>query len=193
MNDLSNQNSLKLRIGGRNLYLVGMMGCGKSHTGPLLANKLGYSFVDMDKLIEKVSGITIQKIFETEGENSFRDVETKVLNVIGQRHSLVVATGGGVVIRSENWGILHQGIVIWIDPGRDKILARLRSDAVTRPLLETNDPIGVFDELMTAREPFYSEADMHVLVGEEAPEEVSLKIMASLPTILRDPYPGLEG
>jgi len=164
-----------------------MMGSGKSATGPLLAEYLAYAFVDVDVVIEKVSKRSIATMFEKEGEEEFRRIETQVLNEIGQHHSLVVATGGGVVTRHENWGILHQGIVIWLDPGRECLLERLQADPVKRPLLETQDPVKAFDALLKARQQFYSEADYHVVIENQDPEEVANRVLEGLPSILRKP------
>ena len=137
MTDSLSSQSLGQRLGGRNLYLVGMMGSGKSSTGPYLAKELSYGFVDSDKVIEEVCGQSISVIFDQEGEEEFRLVESKVLNAIGQRHSLVVATGGGLVTRAENWGVLHQGIVVWLDPGQDRLFNRLASNPGGRPLFQS--------------------------------------------------------
>ena len=126
--------SLKRHLAGRSLYLIGMMGCGKTSTGRPLAERLGYGFVDADAVIEQAAGSTIAEIFSRDGEEGFRTLETQVLNAISQRHSLVVATGGGVVTRPENWGVLHQGIVVWLDVDRDQLLARLKADSTARPL-----------------------------------------------------------
>ncbi len=185
MNQSSSSHPLTKRLAGRNLYLIGMMGCGKSRTGPPLAKELAYSFVDVDEVIERLLGKSIPKIFEEEGERGFREIEAQVLNAIGQRHSLVVATGGGVVTRHENWGVLHQGIVIWLDLARDDLLERLKLDSVKRPLLETEDSDGVFDALLNERRPLYLEADLQVIIGTEEPEFVVQKILESLPSILR--------
>ncbi len=182
----STSSSLRQWLGGRNLYLVGMMGSGKSCTGPYLAKELDYSFVDTDKVIEKASGQSISLIFEQDGEKAFRDIESQVLSAIGQRHSLVVATGGGLVTRSENWGILHQGIVIWLDPGLDRLLLRLKSDPGDRPLLNNDDPLGALESLFIQREKFYLEADLHLQVVNEDPAAVAKLILNSLPSILRD-------
>ncbi len=185
MNTSSNSSLLKKRLGGRNLYLVGMMGCGKSRTGPYLAEALAYAFVDSDAVIEKVSKKEIFKIFEEEGEDSFRAVESQVLNAIGQQHSMVVATGGGVVTQSENWGVLHQGLVIWIDPGRDRIFSRLKSDSVVRPLLNCKDPLKALDLLISERERYYVEADLHLHVADESAEEVAIQIIDQLLAIVK--------
>jgi shikimate kinase len=85
--------TLRQRLGGRNLYLVGMMGSGKSSTGRPLAERLGYGFVDADAVLEQVAGITISEIFERDGEEEFRKLETQVLRSISERHSLVLRTG----------------------------------------------------------------------------------------------------
>ena len=175
---------LRSRLGGRNLYLVGMMGSGKSSSGRPLAKQLGYGFVDADPVIEQVAGRPIPKIFAEEGEAGFRAIESQVLQAIGQRHSLVVATGGGVVTRPENWGILHQGVVIWLAPDRERILKRLANDPTQRPLLETDDPTASLDALLSKRNPFYAEADLHLSVGDQSAEEVAAMVLEAIPTIL---------
>ncbi len=184
MNDLLRSNSLSKTLGGRIIFLVGMMGSGKSHTGPYLAEALKYSFIDQDELIKEVAKMSISDIFQEEGENGFRDLETQVLKEIGKRHSLVVATGGGVVVRPENWGILHQGIVVWIDTCREQLIERLKVDQLKRPLLANNRPIHSLDKLIKERNSFYAESDLHVYVEKENPQEVALKILKDLTKIL---------
>ncbi len=185
MNDLLRFNSLIKTLGGRSLYLVGMMGSGKSKSGPYIAKALQYSFVDQDQLIEKVTKNSISQIFNETGESHFRDIETQVLKEIGKQHSLVVATGGGVVTRSENWGILHQGIVIWIDPSRDCLIKRLKVDSINRPLLSDNDIIQTIDLLTKERYRFYVESDVRISVEEETPQEVALKILEKLQDVVK--------
>ncbi len=175
---------LKKRLGGRNLYLIGMMGSGKSRTGPHLAKSMDYGFVDADNVIEQVCGQPISKIFETDGEKEFRIVEAQVMNEIGQRHSLVVATGGGVVTKSQNWGVLHQGIVIWIDPGIERLFERLQADPGDRPLLDNKSSFSEFESFLASREKFYGEADLHLKVEDETPNEVASQIVQRLPSIL---------
>ncbi|QNI95609.1 shikimate kinase [Synechococcus sp. A15-127] len=179
--------SLKQRLGGRSLYLVGMMGCGKTSTGRPLAERLGYGFVDADAVIEQAAGCTIPEIFEQDGESGFRAIETQVLNAISQRHSLVVATGGGVVTQSPNWGLLHSGIVIWLDVEREQLLKRLRADTTTRPLLQRPNPEAALDALLNERRPLYAEADLTVVIDEETPDVVADGILHLLPSLLRDP------
>ncbi len=176
-------NELIKILGGRNLYLVGMMGSGKSSTGPLLAKALSYRFVDTDSVIEQLIGLNISQIFEKEGETAFRDIESQVLQSIGERHSLVVSTGGGVVMKTENWGVLHQGIVIWLDPDKEYLLKRLKNDETNRPLLN-NKSEKFLNELMLRRKPLYSEADLHVHITNEPLEIVSEKVLEGLAKIV---------
>ena len=179
--------TLRQRLGGRSLYLVGMMGSGKSSTGRPLAEKLGYGFVDSDSVIEQLAGCTIPEIFQRDGEAGFRGLETQVLSAISERHSLVVATGGGVVTRSENWGVMHQGIVIWLDVEREQLLKRLEADSTPRPLLEEADPAQALDRILNARRPQYSEADLTVVIEEETPDVVADGILQLLPNLIQDP------
>ena len=179
--------TLKQRLAGRSLYLVGMMGSGKTSTGRPLAERLGYGFVDADAVIEQAAGCSIPDIFDRDGEAGFRSLESQVLSAISQRHSLVVATGGGVVTQPENWGLLHSGIVIWLDVMRDQLLARLKADATKRPLLQTPDPEAALDELLAQRKPLYAEADLTVVIDQEDPATVADGILQLLPGLLKDP------
>ena len=176
---------LRSRLGGRNLYLVGMMGSGKSSSGRPLAQQLGYGFVDADNVIEEVAGRSIPDLFKQEGEEGFRALESQVLQAIGQRHSLVVATGGGVVTRPQNWGVLHQGIVIWLDPPRETLMRRLTDDSTPRPLLACPDPEEALQRLLEQRRPLYAEADLRVPIGDQTAETVASLVLEKIPTILR--------
>ena len=179
--------SLKGRLGGRSIYLIGMMGSGKTSTGRPLAKRLGYGFVDADAVIEQVAGCTIPEIFERDGEAGFRSIESQVLNAISQRHSLVVATGGGVVTKPENWGQLHSGIVVWLDVNRAQLIERLRDDSTQRPLLQQPNPEAALDTLLQERRPLYGEADLTVVIKDESPDAVADGILQLLPTLIKDP------
>ena len=179
--------TLKQRLSGRSLYLVGMMGSGKTSTGRPLAESLGYGFVDADAVIEQAAGCSIPEIFERDGEAGFRSLESQVLSAISQRHSLVVATGGGVVTQPENWGLLHSGIVIWLDVVPDQLLQRLNADSTVRPLLQTADPEAALNALLHERRPLYAEADLSVVINDETPEAVADGILQLLPSLLKDP------
>ena len=179
--------TLKQRLTGRSLYLVGMMGSGKTSTGRPLAERLGYGFVDADAVIEQAAGCSIPDIFDRDGEAGFRSLESQVLSAISQRHSLVVATGGGVVTQPENWGMLHSGIVIWLDVVPDQLLQRLNADSTVRPLLQTADPEAALNALLNERRPLYAEADLTVVINDETPEAVADGILQLVPSLLKDP------
>lgn len=185
---------LARRLKGLNLYLVGMMGAGKSAVGRPLARALGYRFIDADTTVAQTAGCSIPEIFTEAGEEGFRTLETAVLDQLAGWHSLVVATGGGVVTRPVNWGHLHQGVVIWLDAPEAMLLERLQADPTPRPLLADPDPAGRLHQLLAERRPLYAQADLHVLQGNESPEGVADRVIKDLPGILRDlPQPPEEG
>ncbi len=182
----SKQQTLKEKLGGRNIFLIGMMGSGKSQTGPNLAKLINYAFVDTDDVIEKASKQSISSIFEKEGEKVFRSIEKQVLQEISQHHSLVIATGGGLVTVPENWGVLHQGIVIWLDLDVTRSIRRLESDNKKRPLLKDNLS-KTFTHIYDSRKPIYLESDLRIEVEDHSPYEVATLIAERLPSILITP------
>ena len=177
---------LARRLEGLNVYLVGMMGAGKSAVGRPLAAALGYRFLDADSALEQAAARPIPTVFAEEGEEGFRQLETAVLDRIAGFHSLVVATGGGVVTRPVNWGHLQQGVVVWLDAPETLLLARLRADPTPRPLLNDPDPATRLATLLEARRPLYAQADLHVVQVEAPPEAVALQVLEALPAILRE-------
>ena len=183
----STPKTLKEKLGGRNIFLIGMMGSGKSQTGPVLAKMINYAFVDTDDVIEKASKQSISSIFEKDGEKVFRDVEKQVLKEISQHHSLVIATGGGLVTLPENWGILHQGIVIWLDLDLRRSIKRLESDQKRRPLLLGDNLAENFSQIYESRKPIYLESDLRIEVEDQSPYEVATMVTEHLPSILIDP------
>ena len=188
MTDQLTHKTLKEKLGGRNIFLIGMMGSGKSQTGPDLAKMINYAFVDTDDVIEKASKQSIADIFEKDGETVFRDLEKQVLKEISQHHSLVIATGGGLVTIPENWGILHQGIVIWLDLDLKRSIKRIESDDKKRPLIDDNDDLSqTFSQIYESRKPIYLESDLRIEVEEQSPYEVASLIAEKLPSILIDP------
>jgi shikimate kinase len=158
------------RLKGTNLYLVGMMGAGKSTLGQQLAQQLAYRFFDTDALIEQAAGQAIPEIFDQSGETAFRDLETQILTQLAPYSRLVVATGGGIVLRRQNWGQLCHGIVIWLDVPLAELERRLKGDA-TRPLLQRSDWPEHLAKLLEDRSPLYREADIHLNVNSGEPVE----------------------
>lgn len=178
---------LKQQLQGINIYLIGMMGCGKSSVGPELAKLLGYRFIDADSVIAAAAGCSISEIFDSQGEAGFRLLETQVLQQISQWHSLVVATGGGVVTTSANWGALRQGLVVWLQVDAAQLLARLQAQPGDRPMLQKPNPETELLKLLQARAAQYSQADLSIAAGCANPADVAAKIVAALPAVLKVP------
>ncbi|MCP9858637.1 MULTISPECIES: shikimate kinase [unclassified Cyanobium] len=179
--------ALARRLDGLNIYLVGMMGAGKSAVGRPLAEALGYRFIDADVTLAEAAGRPIAEIFTRDGEAAFRALETTVLNGIASWHSLVVATGGGVVTRPENWGHMRQGVVVWLEAPEAELLRRLAADPTPRPLLDAPDPAARLEALLRERRPLYAQADLTVAQQGGLPAEVALQVLDALPSVLRDP------
>ncbi|HEY9610766.1 shikimate kinase [Allocoleopsis sp.] len=170
---------------GINVFLVGMMGTGKTTVGNLLARQLGYSFVDTDEVVEKTTGKTINQIFADEGEENFRQIESEVLSQVAAHTRLTVATGGGLVLRRFNWSYLHHGIVIWLDAPVDVLIARLQNDT-TRPLLQNDNPAQALQTLLDQRKSLYAEADLHIRISaNDTPEQIVSRIIAEIPDVLK--------
>ena len=166
---------------GRSIFLIGMMGSGKTSTGPKIAEILKYKYVDLDALIEKLTQKTIDKIFSEEGEEYFRDLETKCLQEIIKLPALVVSTGGGVVLKKENWGVLRQGIVIWLDINKEVALKRLnKSNGDIRPLIKGKNIKRIYEEVFEIRKDIYSQADIRVEINNEDVKSVAEKIIKHL-------------
>jgi shikimate kinase len=164
---------------GVNLYLIGMMGSGKSSIGRILAERLDYQFFDSDQLIEQVSKTSIAEIFAEEGEESFRTVETQVLAQLAPYTRLVISTGGGAVLKSENWSYLHHGVVVWLDVPPETLFARVSQDPTPRPLLQQADPLQTLKAIFQERQRYYAQADIRV-DADAATEEVVQRTLDNL-------------
>ena len=149
-----------------NIYLVGLMGAGKTTIGRQLAKSLGLPFYDSDKAIEESTGVDIPTIFEIEGEQGFRDREQKMLQQLTELKGIVLATGGGAILRQENRDLLKEnGIIIYLQCSIDRIMERTRRDT-QRPLLKTANPKERIEQLYKEREPLYLNcADLVVDTG----------------------------
>ena len=150
------------------IYLTGFMGCGKSTIGPILANTIGYDFVDVDRRIEQMEGKSINEIFTEKGEKHFRELERRVLLEVCSLPRRVISLGGGTMTVAENLEvILATGLVVYLKITPEQLFHRLRHRS-DRPLLRTEDGGRLGDEdlrsriqlLYEAREPLYSRADI---------------------------------
>ena len=164
-----------------NVYLVGLMGVGKSTIGKKLANRLGVSFVDCDHELEHRTGVTINTIFDIEGESGFRIRETRLLKELVAGQSGVVATGGGVVTQAENRALLKRsGEVIYLSAPLELLWSRLRY-CKNRPLIQTENPKQRLQALLRERDPLYREVANHIIeVGRGSPVITVRKIEAML-------------
>jgi len=157
-----------VRLHRGNLFLVGLPGAGKSTLGRQLARRLGKTFVDADAELERKLGVSIATIFEIEGEASFRDREEAALVELAALSDIVLATGGGVVIRAANRERLKaNGTVVYLHAQPEALRERTRRSR-HRPLLNTADPAARLAELYVARDPLYREvADCVVESGRD--------------------------
>lgn len=163
--------------GERNVFLVGLMGAGKSTAGRLLARRLRRPFLDSDHEVERRCGVTIPVIFEIEGEAGFRARESAVLAELSALRDVVLATGGGAVLSAENRRLLAaRGTVIYLHALPDALYERVRQDR-NRPLLATADPAGRLRELYQVRDPLYREiADVVVETGRQSVQNLAKEL-----------------
>ncbi|NJR67144.1 MAG: shikimate kinase [Leptolyngbyaceae cyanobacterium CRU_2_3] len=170
---------------GINLYLIGMMGSGKTTIGSILAKQLNYQFFDTDVVIEQLAKQSISEIFATAGEAAFRDLETQVLAELSAYRRLAIATGGGIILRRSNWSHLQQGLIVWLDVSVELICDRLAGDS-SRPLLQNTDLQQRLNALLEQRRPLYTQADLHLSIQpEETPDQIALRILTAIPTVLK--------
>ena len=157
------------------------MGAGKSTIGRLLSQELKLEFVDSDREIEKRAGADIPWIFDVEGEAGFRDREEGVIEALSLRKDVVLSTGGGAVLRPENRSVIQaNGTVVYLETSVEQQLDRTSRDK-NRPLLQTENPRAVLEELMSIRHPLYLDtADIVVVTDKRHPKTVVTEIIRQL-------------
>jgi len=168
-------------MGRGNIFLVGMMGAGKSTIGKALARHLGREFLDSDRVLAERTGVPVATIFEIEGEAGFRRRERAVIAELARGDGQVVATGGGSILAEENRCAMREsGTVVYLRARVESLWERTRHDT-SRPLLATPDPRGKLQALLLEREPLYREA-AHVVVdtGSQSTQAVVKRIAAAL-------------
>ncbi|HXS51143.1 MAG TPA: shikimate kinase [Usitatibacter sp.] len=156
-----------------NVYLVGMMGAGKTTLGKALAQRTGLEFVDTDRVLVERTGVPVATIFEIEGEDGFRRRESGILAELAARSGCVVATGGGAVLAEDNRRVMRSsGTVVYLRARLENLWERTRHDS-NRPLLATADPHATLAAILERRDPLYREA-AHVVVETSSQSAATL-------------------
>jgi shikimate kinase len=164
-----------------NIFLIGMMGAGKTTVGRALAKRLGLVFSDADRELVERTGVPVATIFEIEGEAGFRRRESALLEELAGRSGLVVATGGGVVLSEPNRKLMRsRGTVVYLRARLERLWDRTRHDS-SRPLLATPDPRATLARLLEQREPLYLEC-AHVVVdtGAQSASALAARVATTL-------------
>lgn len=164
----------------RLLFLIGYRGAGKTTVARLVADQLGWAWIDADALLEERAGRTIRQIFAEEGEGSFRDRESALLDEMCRLDNHVIATGGGVILREENRLRLKRGAVVWLRAPADVLWQRMKTDITTaerRPNL-TQGGLAEIEELLRVRTPLYEACQTFTVdAATLTPEQISQTVI----------------
>lgn len=164
----------------KNIVLIGFMGTGKTCVGQRLAQAMGWPFRDLDDEVEQTVGMPIAEYFSRYGENEFRDREQEAVERVAVMSPLVVATGGGAVLRQTNVDRLREtGILVCLSASVSEIVART-AEGTLRPLLNRPDRVQAIQALLTERMPQYRQADIWVETDGKSTEEIAGLIMRRL-------------
>ena len=157
-----------------NIVLVGLMGAGKTTIGKSLAEKLGYSYIDIDEEIVLLEKMSVNEIFELKSETYFREVETKVLQEFSGKENLVISTGGGAFEKEVNRELLLTSCkVVYLQADVDTLFERIKNDN-SRPLLKCENPRGKLEELLAKREENYLKSHHKInTIGKSVDEIVN--------------------
>ncbi len=159
----------------KNIILTGMMGSGKSTVGKELANLLGYSFVDLDEIIEKKYD-KISNIFTKKGEPYFRELETKEIKELIGKEKIVLSTGGGIILKEKNIEILKQlGKVYFLSAQSETIYQRIKNQQ-HRPLLNTDNPKKSIEEILSKRLEKYEKSGEKIITDNKCAKEIAGEI-----------------
>jgi len=147
-----------------NIFLIGLMGTGKTTVGRQLSRKLKMEFYDSDRVIEERTGVDIPLIFDKEGEAGFRARETAIIDELTQKKNIVLATGGGAILNAENRNhLINRGTVFYLKSNLQTLVERTSKDK-NRPLLQTAEPVEVtLKRLLEQRGPLYEETADYVI------------------------------
>uniref|UniRef100_A0A0D6QTH5 shikimate kinase n=1 Tax=Araucaria cunninghamii TaxID=56994 RepID=A0A0D6QTH5_ARACU len=187
-----NADEISIGLEGKIIFLVGMMGSGKTTVGKILSEALGYNFIDSDRLIEQAAGGTsVAQIFKEKNEEYFRDNESKVLGELSTMHRLVVATGGGAVVRPQNWSYMYRGVTVWLDVPLEALAKRIAAVGTeSRPLLgqASVDPyaqaLARLQQLIDKRGEAYGNSNTRVSLQKIAAEIGCVDVSDLTPTTI---------
>ena len=165
----------------KNIYLIGLMGSGKTTLGKILSKKLDKNFYDSDHVIEEKLGVDVPMIFEYEGEAGFREREKDSLKELVSKKNIVLATGGGIILSKSNRDLLSEnGIVIYLKSNQKDLIKRMKNDK-TRPLLKNGNIEEIIKKLCKEREPLYEEiADFEIMTKNKRIHEVVNEIITMI-------------
>ena len=165
----------------KSIVLIGMMGAGKSSVGRALERRTGLARLDTDDAVATLFGMSIAEIFETYGEEKFRNAETETLRNLSPGQAMIIVTGGGIVIRPENVELLKRlGAVVWLN-GSEATLFERASRRNTRPLLQNENPRAVYSELFRRRTPLYkTAADFEIDTSNLDHDQVAEAILSKI-------------
>ena len=171
----------EMDIENSNIFLIGLMGAGKSTVGRLLARKLDRRFIDSDHALEERCGVKIPTIFEMEGESGFRKREAQIINDLTLEKKIVLATGGGAVLLPENRKVLaERGTVIYLHANPIELWHRTKGGE-GRPLLQNGDPKKTLENLYAVRDPLYREiADFTIETGKPSVNQLVSSLLMQL-------------
>ena len=163
-----------------NILITGFMGAGKTTIGEKLAKRLGYFFIDTDREIEKEQGCSITEIFKYGGEECFRDLETDILQKLQTKQNLVIATGGGMVLRNENRSLMQSlGTRVYLKVELQELMRRLKKDK-KRPLLQKSKPEEHILEMLQQRKSIYEEAECIIDTTDLSPHQMVTEIIRKI-------------
>ena len=171
----------EMDIENSNIFLIGLMGAGKSTVGRLLARKLDRRFIDSDHALEERCGVKIPTIFEMEGESGFRKREAQIINDLTLEKKIILATGGGAVLLPENRKVLaERGTVIYLHANPIELWHRTKGGE-GRPLLQNGDPKKTLENLYAVRDPLYREiADFTIETGKPSVNQLVSSLLMQL-------------
>jgi shikimate kinase len=176
-----------------NIFLVGLMGAGKTTVGRQLAKQLNKTFIDSDHEIEVRTGVRIPVIFEIEGEAGFRKREETIIDALTAQSDIVLGTGGGAVLSAANRELLKsRGMVVYLRGSPDQLYERTRHDK-NRPLLQTEDPLAKLRALYAERDPLYREvADIVVDTGRQSVASLTRQLKDKLDLVMQSKASGID-